>query len=122
VSTEKRPDLSWLPIARALRSQLSRYAQQGVQLATMLEHGWSIAELAQATDWNERTIRRRLARACREALRDRRTRICACGCERPLPRSATARRRYRDATCKKRAQRARSIPPESRRSASRRRR
>lgn len=77
-------------------------------IALVLTHTpLSVAELAQLRGWNERLVRRRLARARAELEADERT--CACGCGKTLPRAATARRLYVNATCKDRVFRHRRL-------------
>jgi hypothetical protein len=101
-------DLGWLE-RRGDRPQLSRWAQEGVRFAIVLEHlPLSVAEVARLKGWNERRVRRRLARARAEL--EAPERACACGCGRALPPAATARRRYVDDTCKDRAYRRRRGP------------
>lgn len=98
-------DLDWLE-RRAERPHLSRWAQEGVRFALVLEHlPLSIREVARLKGWNERRVRRRLARARAEL--EAPDRACACGCGRRLPAAATARRQYVDDTCKDRAYRRR---------------
>ena len=98
-------DLDWLE-RRAERPQLSRWAQEGVRFTLLLEHlPRSVAEAATLAGWNERRVRRRLARARAELEASERE--CACGCGRALPPAATVRRRYVDDTCKDRAYRRR---------------
>jgi hypothetical protein len=98
-------DLGWLERRRD-RPHLSCWAQEGVRFALLLEHlPLSVPEVAQLAGWNERRVRRRLARARAEL--EAPERACACGCGRALPAAATARRRYVDDTCKDRAYRRR---------------
>jgi hypothetical protein len=94
-------DLDWLE-RRPERPNLSPFAQEGIRLALVIERlGLSVAEVAHLKGWNERRVRRRLARARAEL--EARERACACGCGETLPPWATAARRYVDDTHKKRA-------------------
>jgi hypothetical protein len=88
------------------RARLSRFAQEGVALALLLARTpLTVADIARLKGWNERRVRRRLARARAELEADERA--CACGCGGTLPLSATAARRYVDDSHKKRAYRGR---------------
>jgi hypothetical protein len=92
------------------RARLSRFAQEGVDLALLIAHTpLSVADIARLKGWNERRVRRRLARARAEL--EASERACACGCDETLPPSATAARRYVDDTHKKRAYRRRRGAP-----------
>jgi len=102
-----RVEFEWLERRRERRN-LSRYGQEGVRFALAVEYlGVSVAEVAQLKGWNERRVRRRLARARAELEADERA--CACGCGETLPPSATVRRRYVDDTHRDRAYRRRHL-------------